>query len=174
MRRNPRPREAPFHYTFPRAEWGNMTERPDNNLISVRPISPDDAEAAAELSGQLGYKASTETMRSRIEKLHCNGKSQAAFVACLGGVVVAWIEIAIVQHLQSEPHTVVGGLVVRDDARSRGIGSRLLAEAEEWSRKQGILVVRVRSQAARQDAHRFYLREGHRQVKTSAVFEKTV
>jgi predicted N-acetyltransferase YhbS len=151
-----------------------MTEHPDNELISVRPISPQDAEAAAELSGQLGYKASAETMRNRIEKLLCNGKSQAAFVACIGAEVVAWIEIAIVQHLQSEPHTVVGGLVVRNDLRSRGIGSRLLSEAEEWSRKQGIPVVRVRSQAARQDAHRFYLREGYRQVKTSAVFEKTV
>jgi GNAT superfamily N-acetyltransferase len=142
--------------------------------ISVRLISSEDAEAAAELSGQLGYRASTETMRDRIEKLLCNHKSQAAFVACVGAEVVAWIEIAIVQHLQSEPHTVVGGLVVREDMRSRGIGSTLLSEAEEWSRKQGIPVVRVRSQAARQDAHRFYLREGYRQVKTSAVFEKIV
>ncbi len=154
-------------------EVGNMPEHPDNKLISVRPISPQDAEAAAELSGQLGYKASAAIMRNRIEKLLCDGGSQAAFVACVGAEVVAWIEIAIVQHLQSEPHTVVGGLVVREDVRSRGIGSRLLSEAEEWSRKQGIPVVRVRSQAARQDAHRFYLREGYRQVKTSAVFEKT-
>jgi GNAT superfamily N-acetyltransferase len=151
-----------------------MTEHPDNKLISVRPISSQDAETAAELSGQLGYKASVETMRDRIEKLLCHGSSQVAFVACIGAEVVAWIEIAIVQHLQSEPHAVVGGLVVRDDMRSRGIGSRLLSEAEDWSRKQGIPVVRVRSQAARQDAHRFYLREGYRLVKTSAVFEKTV
>jgi GNAT superfamily N-acetyltransferase len=151
-----------------------MTEHPDGTLISVRPISSQDAEAAAELSGQLGYKASVATMRNRIETLLCNGKSQAAFVACVGAEVVAWIEIAIVQHLQSEPHTVVGGLVVREDARNRGIGKKLLSEAEEWSRKQGIPVVRVRSQVARQDAHRFYLREGYRQVKTSAVFEKTV
>jgi GNAT superfamily N-acetyltransferase len=151
-----------------------MPEDPEDKLISVRPISFQDAEVAAELSGQLGYKTSLATMRNRIEKLLCNGSSQAAFVACLGAEVVAWIEIAIVQHLQSEPHTVVGGLVVREDVRSRGIGSRLLTEAEAWSRKQGIPVVRVRSQAARQDAHRFYLREGYRQVKTSAVFEKAV
>ena len=117
-----------FQHTFSQniCEVGNMPEHPDNKLISVRPISPQDAEAAAELSGQLGYKASAETMRDRIDKLLCNGKSQAAFVACIGAEVVAWIEIAIVQHLQSEPHTVVGGLVVRDDVRSRGIGSRLV------------------------------------------------
>jgi GNAT superfamily N-acetyltransferase len=151
-----------------------MPEHPNNKPIFVRPISSQDADAAAELSGQLGYKASSEIMRNRIERLLRNDGSQAAFVACIGAEVVAWIEIAIVQHLQSEPHTVVGGLVVRDDLRSRGIGSRLLFEAEAWSRKQGIPVVRVRSQATRQDAHRFYLREGYRQVKTSAVFEKSV
>lgn len=151
-----------------------MPELPDDGLISVRPIYPDDAEAAAELSGQLGYKTSVAIMRNRIETLVRNGKSQAAFVACIGPEVVAWIEIAVVQHLQSAPHTVVGGLVVREDVRNRGIGKKLLSVAEEWSSQQGIPVIRVRSQIARQDAHRFYLREGYRQVKTSAVFEKTV
>ena len=151
-----------------------MANRAVAEAISVRPISSEDAEAAAELSAQLGYKASVATMRSRIESLLQNRSSQAVFVACVDAEVVGWIEIAIVQHLQSEPHTVIGGLVVREDVRSRGIGSRLLSEAEEWSRQQEVAVVRVRSQVARERAHRFYLREGYRQVKTSAVFEKMV
>jgi hypothetical protein len=33
-------------------------------------------------------------------------------------------------------------------------------------------VLRVRSQIIREDAHRFYLREGYSKVKTSVVFEK--
>jgi hypothetical protein len=43
---------------------------------------------------------------------------------------------------------------------------------EEWARMQGIRRVRVRSQIKREDAHRFYLRDEYRQVKTSLVFEK--
>jgi len=151
-----------------------MTEPPDGKIVSVRPIHCEDAEAAAELSGQLGYEASAAGMRTRIERLLCNAANQAVYVAAVDEKVVGWIEIAIVQHLQSDPHTLVGGLVVRDGMRSLGIGRKLLLEAEAWSRTKGIPVVRVLSQIKRQDAHRFYLREGYRQVKTSAVFEKSV
>ena len=114
-----------FKYVLPQVEE-HVPEHPDNKLISVRTISARDAEAAAELSGQLGYKASSETMRNRIEKLLCNGGSQAAFVACVGADVVAWIEIAIVQHLQLNTAPHAGGrTVVREDVRSRGIGEQV-------------------------------------------------
>jgi PhnO protein len=45
---------------------------------------------------------------------------------------------------------------------------------EEWARSKSIPIVRVRSQIKREDAHRFYLRDGYRKVKTSLVFEKPV
>jgi hypothetical protein len=45
---------------------------------------------------------------------------------------------------------------------------------EEWSRVKGLAVVRVTSRSTREAAHRFYLREGYRQTKTSAVFEKVL
>jgi GNAT superfamily N-acetyltransferase len=64
--------------------------------------------------------------------------------------------------------------VVRDGVRGLGVGKRLCAEVEEWSRGKGLAVVRVTSRSTREAAHRFYLREGYRQTKTSAVFEKVL
>jgi GNAT superfamily N-acetyltransferase len=58
--------------------------------------------------------------------------------------------------------------------RSLGVGKRLCAEVEAWSREKGIAVVRVTSRITRERAHRFYLREGYEQIKTSAVFEKVL
>jgi GNAT superfamily N-acetyltransferase len=69
---------------------------------------------------------------------------------------------------------VIGGLVVREDARGLGVGRRLCLEVEEWARSRSVPLVRVRSQIKREDAHRFYLRDGYRKVKTSFVFEKMV
>ena len=69
---------------------------------------------------------------------------------------------------------MIGGLVVRDGTRGLGIGKRLCLEVEEWARSKSIPVVRVRSQIMREDAHRFYLRDGYRKVKTSLVFEKSL
>jgi GNAT superfamily N-acetyltransferase len=58
--------------------------------------------------------------------------------------------------------------------RGQGVGRRLCVEVEEWARSLSVPLVRARSQIKREDAHRFYLRDGYRQVKTSLVFEKPV
>lgn len=88
------------------------------------------------------------------------------------GEVVGWIDIGITHHLQTEPYAEIGGFVVSSQVRSLGLGRRLLARAEAWAAERGVKRVLVRSQIARERAHQFYLREGYRRTKTSAVFTK--
>jgi predicted N-acetyltransferase YhbS len=142
--------------------------------VLVRVISHEDAAAVAELSRQLGYEVSVEMVAEQIGSLSSRSANQVAFVACVGTNVVGWIEAAIAHHLQSPPYSLIGGLVVREGMRSMGVGKRLCAEVEQWSREKGIAVVRVTSRSSREDAHRFYLREGFERIKTSAVFEKVL
>jgi GNAT superfamily N-acetyltransferase len=146
------------------------TER-DLSRLSFRQLTSDDSAAAAELSSQLGYPNSPDELRQRIEETS-RSADRVAFAAVLDGQIVGWIDAAIERHLQSSACAVIGGLVVRDDARGLGIGRRLCLEVEDWARSQSIPVVRVRSQIKREDAHRFYLRDGYSKVKTSLVFEK--
>jgi GNAT superfamily N-acetyltransferase len=146
------------------------TER-DLSRFSFRQLMADDAEAAAELCSQLGYPNSPDDLRHRIDETS-RSADRVAFAAVLDGQIVGWIDAAIERHLQSSACAVIGGLVVRDDIRGLGIGRRLCVEVEEWARSQSIPVVRVRSQIKREDAHRFYLRDGYSKVKTSLVFEK--
>src|SRR5260370_15815624 len=63
--------------------------------LTIRRVRVEDAEAAAALSGQLGYEASGEDLRQRIERLAGCEQSQAVFVACLGaeGALAGWIEV---------------------------------------------------------------------------------
>ena len=142
--------------------------------LLVRAISHEDAVAVAELSAQLGYEVSVAEAQERIEFLLAHMEAQVAFVACLNEQVVGWIEASVVHHLQSPAHALIGGLVVKDGMRSLGVGRRLCAEVENWSRSRGIFVVRVTSRSTRERAHRFYLREDYRQTKISAVFEKVL
>jgi GNAT superfamily N-acetyltransferase len=132
---------------------------------------PSDAEAAAQLSAEFGYPASKETMERRIQALQ-GRHDHAIFLACLEDAAVAWIDVGIVHHLQSELYGEIGGFVVSEKYRSMGIGKQLIARAEEWMRERGLGRALVRSQVAREAAHSFYLREGYSQIKTSAVFEK--
>lgn len=142
--------------------------------LLVRRIEPEDAAQVAELSAQLGYKIPIEAVSERIQSLAACVEEQVAFVATVGTEVVGWIEAAVTHHLQSPAHTLITGLVVRDGMRSLGVGRRLCAEVEAWSRDQGIAVLRVTSRMTRERAHRFYLREGFTQTKTQAVFEKSL
>ncbi|HEY4382644.1 MAG TPA: GNAT family N-acetyltransferase [Acidobacteriaceae bacterium] len=137
--------------------------------LTIRRVRPEDAVAVADLSAALGYPATADEIRRRIVALP---ESQAVLVACIGAEVVGWIDVALTTHLQSSPYALIGGLVVKEGLRGRRIGQRLCEESESWARAQGVDVVRVTSRSTREDAHRFYLRDGYTDVKTSRVFEK--
>jgi GNAT superfamily N-acetyltransferase len=142
-----------------------------NASLFLREIALDDAEAAAKLSGELGYPVSVSAMQHRIETIKAL-EDHVVYVACVSDTVVGWIDVGIVHHLQSDPSGEIGGLVVSSDCRNRGIGKKLIAQAEQWVAHQGISRMVVRSRIARETAHRFYLREGYSRTKTSAVFSK--
>ena len=114
-----------------------------------------------------------DDLRDRIDELS-RAADRVAFAAVVAGQIVGWIDAAMERHLQSPASAVIGGLVVREDTRGLGVGKLLCLEVEEWARSKSVPLVRVRSQIKREDAHRFYLRDGYRKVKTSLVFEKTV
>jgi GNAT superfamily N-acetyltransferase len=146
--------------------------KPSQN-VSVRRLTANDAEQAAELSGQLGYSADAKAMRLRLAAMS-GDPDRMALGAELDGRLVGWIDASVERHLQSDDVVDIGGLVVREEARRLGIGRLLCEEVEAWTRKIGIARVRVRSQIKREDAHRFYERDGYEKVKTSLVFEKSV
>lgn len=140
--------------------------------IVVRPVEGRDADAIGELIVQLGYARPPEEVQRWIEKLPIWAERQAAFVASEKDRIVGWIEVSLERRLQTAPFALIGGLVVRDGVRGKGIGRLLCEAAERWSREHGAGVVRVTSRSTREAAHQFYLRDGYSQVKTSLVFEK--
>ena len=141
--------------------------------IVIREIRPEDSEVAAQLSGELGYPTAVDVMKRRIENMR-GQQDHAVFVGCIADRVVSWIDVRIARHLQSDPFGEIGGFVVSERCRSRGVGRMLLAYAEQWIANRGIVKVVVRSRMGRDAAHRFYEREGYTRVKISAVFSKAL
>lgn len=149
-----------------------VTDMSDSHL-EIRPVRLDDAEAAARLTGELGYPIDADSMRRRLEPL-LQLPDHAVFVAVRSGTVIGWVHAAVVMHLQSEPRVEIGGLVVTESARGQRVGAQLVSRTEQWARQRGLAAMLVRSQIKREDAHRFYLREGYERTKTSAVFTKAL
>jgi GNAT superfamily N-acetyltransferase len=136
-------------------------------------MSPDDAERVAELSGELGYPATADAMRSRLAQLG-SLEDHIIYAACVERFVAGWIDVGIVHHLQSPSYGEIGGLIVSSAYRSQGIGQKLVKAAEQWIAAKGVTTILVRSQIAREAAHRFYLQQNFSHLKTSAVFTKSV
>jgi predicted N-acetyltransferase YhbS len=141
--------------------------------VQIRPIEAEDAEAAAALCTQLGYPTEAPAVLTRMRQI-AGDANRAVLVACADGALVGWIDLSVEYHLQSEPAALIGGLVVSEAVRNLGIGGQLCEAGEAWARERGVERMRVRSNAIRERAHAFYLRDGYRRVKTSAVFEKAL
>jgi GNAT superfamily N-acetyltransferase len=142
-------------------------------MLSIREITPEDAEPAAQLSGELGYPVATHEMEQRIRNLGVL-TNHVVYVACEQERVVGWIDVAISHHLVVEPFGEICALVVANSVRNKGIGSSLVSKAEQWVCNNRINQITVRSSVAREQAHRFYLREGYQRTKTSGVFTKSL
>jgi GNAT superfamily N-acetyltransferase len=151
-----------------------MDSTAETDAVIVRAMAAGDAEIVSQLSAQLGYERDAHAIREWIARLDAGrGNEQAAFVACIGERVIGWIEISIEHRLQTPPFAYIGGLVIQDGFRGRGVGRVLCAHAEAWAWERSVTTVRVTSRSTRLDAHRFYLRDGYREIKTSRVFEKS-
>ena len=144
--------------------------------VVIRPIERDDVSAASlvvqggsltpdvedEHEVQRYWEAVEETRRRRGDVL----------VATVNDEVVGVTQVMVFPHFQ---HT--GGwcaelesVHVRSDLRGQGIGSKLLAAAEELARREGCYRVQLTSRNVRSDAHRFYEAQGF--TATSQGFKK--
>jgi GNAT superfamily N-acetyltransferase len=136
-------------------------------------MTETDADSVAQLCGQLGYPATREGVSERFCHI-ARSRDDAVLVAVASGQVVGWLHVGTKRTLESDLMAEILGLVTDESVRSRGIGRRLVAEAERWAAEIGCATVRVRSRIARERAHAFYERAGYRKIKTQHVFEKAL
>lgn len=146
----------------------------DKQRCDIRLATPDDAERLAALSTQLGYPATAEKMRGRLADL-LSDSHHAIFVAhATDAQVVAWIHVFKRKTIASDGAAEIGGLIVDESCRGRGIGRALVERAAAWAREQGCGSLCVRSNVVREDARRFYTGLGFDGIKTQAVFRRAL
>ena len=133
-----------------------------------------DASAVARLSDQLGYPIAQSVIAERLALL-LHSPQNGFYIAEIAGQAAGWVHVYGVHLLESPAFFAeIGGLVVDAEARRRGIGRALMAQAEIWAREHGYAEVRLRSGLHRIDAHEFYKSIGYELAKTSHMFRKTL
>jgi len=113
-------------------------------------------------------------MTARLQAL-AEDDRHAVFVAVeADGQVVGWIHVYLCLQVIADREAEIGGLVVDEMHRSRGVGARLVREAEDWARARSCGGMTVRTNVVRGRAHAFYRRLGFREVKVQRVFYKSL
>lgn len=144
-----------------------------NKNLCIREASVKDADILINLSAQLGYSCSKgdiiEGLNSYQNKFH-----GIIFVAVQDKTVVGWISLNTVRYFYVQPFIEVSGLVVDEKYRNKGIGKRLLREAETWVKQEGYALMRIRTNVLRTGAHRFYEKNGYKKIKEQKVYMKEI
>lgn len=145
-------------------------------MAIIRRLRREDAlHDLVELSGQFFEEyAAHHAEFFQIDRLHeddvvdyfsrfLDGDDSAAFIAVADGQIVGYITL----YIRSQPGYwkikrvgEISGLMVRQDHRRSGIGSRLLREAMAFCQEKGVKYCTVYTAASTQAALAFYARNG--------------
>jgi len=142
--------------------------------FAVRPARATDGKAMAALALQLGYHCTEQEVRKRLGDMK-DASLYGVFVAVLlQDEVVGWMGTYVFRSVELDPFAEISGLVVDETLRSRGIGKALLNAAEDWARSVGCATISVNSNIIRDRAHRFYVSNKYKLVKTQKIFRKSL
>jgi len=127
----------------------------------IRPARPADAPAVSHLMRLLGYEDTEGFMAERLEELS-HSDNDRVFVAVRDGHIMGVLGLHFIRQLgRRGDFARITYLCIDPDARSQGLGHRLIREAETLSRQRGCDRMEVRCHARRTRAHGFYQREGY-------------
>lgn len=122
----------------------------------IRDATLDDAADVAALLGDLGYPTDAASVRKRLAPL-LSRSDYAVRLLVDGDAVAGMVVLGIRPTLHEDtPVVEVTALVVRGNARRRGTGRALLAEADAFARTHGAMRITLTSRADRTEAHAFY------------------
>jgi len=134
----------------------------------------EDVAAVAQLATQLGYPSTAAQIGHRFHALEKSPDDRVLVAEAPDGAVVGWIHVFGRRMLESDADAEIGGLVVDEAARGRGVGSALMKSAEAWAGERGYDVVSVRTNVIRVEAHEFYKSRGYQVLKSQYKLRKNL
>jgi GNAT superfamily N-acetyltransferase len=128
--------------------------------IHIRPARLEDAEAIAALFTDEGYPAGSSDIAERLERF--DSPYSTVRVAVIDGQVTGFVAVHVMPRFEHGDRIArVLALVVEAGSRDRGLGHRLMEEAEAIARQTGCAYVEVTAGHHRADALALYEAVGY-------------
>ena len=140
----------------------------------IRAALADDSPQLAALMGELGYPTTGEFIQEKFAQLSSTSGTKIV-VADYDGKVIGLLSFSILPLLHLEGGLGrITALVVASQFKGRGIGKRLVAEAEAFAWNNRCARVEITSGEQRAEAHAFYEAIGYKQDSRRFVKTKPV
>jgi ribosomal protein S18 acetylase RimI-like enzyme len=140
----------------------------------IRAALADDSPQLAALMGELGYPTTREFVQEKLAQLSSIPGTKI-FVADYDGKVVGLLSFSILPLLHLEGGLGrITALVVASQFKGRGIGKRLVAEAESFAWNNRCARIEITSGEHRAAAHAFYEAVGYKQDSRRFVKTKPI
>jgi GNAT superfamily N-acetyltransferase len=138
--------------------------------VLTRKMRIEDAKFINILSAQMGYELTLMEAINHIEQV-IESKEDCAFVAVSEEKIIGWIHAFKAIRIESGSFVEIGGMVVDEDHRGKGVGRVLVNKVKEWCSEQKNNSLRVRCNNKRLEAHKFYTKLGFRETKEQKIFQ---
>ena len=139
--------------------------------LIIRNVDINDSFAISSLSGQLGYESEVMSIEKRISGILKN-PDHCIFVAEQNGIIIGWIHGLYSIRVESDAFIEIGGLIVDENKRRRGVGKQLVETVSLWAKSFNCSNIRVRCNIKRVESHKFYESIGFSLNKEQKVFDK--
>lgn len=139
--------------------------------IYIRKLEAEDVTQLASLVGELGYESDVELVKKQVDSI-LSGQDNSIYVAECENNIVGYIQCFVTVRLTSPTFVEIGGLVVSEQYRRKGIGTKLVNHASQSFIEIG--AIRVRCNVKRPAAHEFYKRLNFSENKVQQVFVKSL
>src|SRR3954463_9653430 len=115
----------------------------------IRRAAASDAAELARLTTQLGYPASEAAIRTRLMRMIDSSEDCLLVAEDSGGELAGWIHGFLSQLLESDYRVEIGGLLVDERWRRKGIGQGLVKAVDDWAVERGATELSVRCREER-------------------------
>ena len=129
--------------------------------VFIRNITNGDFEILTGLIKELGYPSTVSKVSDRLSKINSN-ECYKTLIAEVDGKIIGFIGLCKLYAYEYDGAIVrIIALVVNEQYRGKGIGTKLVKSAEKWALDEEAIAITLNSGINRKEAHEFYKSNGY-------------
>ena len=129
--------------------------------VFIRNILNGDFEILTGLIKELGYPSTVSKVSDRLSKINSN-ECYKTLIAEVDGEIIGFIGLCKLYAYEYDGAYVrIIALVVNEQYRGKGIGTKLVESAEKWALDEEAIAITLNSAINRKGAHEFYKSNGY-------------